>query len=168
MDFDEMGYSEIVYIDGEEHKAKRDMNKGTLNIPYTTEPDVGIGDVITQKSGKRKIHLKVLDASFLKGGTLNIGTNHPHIVNLKVENTTAQAHKPEPQPSTINIGSILGEQVQVGNNNSQTVNISIEKLAEELAKSSDPEAKGLLKKLLENSTVGSIIGAGASALIGIL
>ncbi len=168
MNFDEMAYPEIVYIDGVEHKAQRDMNKGTLNIPYTNEPDVGIGDVITQKSGKREIQLKVLDASFMKGGTLNVGTKHPHVVCLKIENSTAQAHKPEPKTNTINIGSISGEQVQVGNHNSQTVNISIQKLAEELAKSSDPEAKGLLKKLLENSTVGSLIGAGASALIGIL
>ncbi|MCV5916827.1 hypothetical protein OFN60_25700, partial [Escherichia coli] len=39
---------------------------------------------------------------------------------------------------------------------------------EEVAKSNDPEAKSLLKQLLENSTVGSVIGAGASALISML
>ena len=168
MNFDELAYPEIIYIDGTEYKAQRDMNKGSVSIPYTDEPDVGIGDVITQKSGKRKISLKVLDASFLKGGTLNVGTKHPHVVTLKVENTTAKAHKEPISPSTINIGSVTGEQVQVGNNNTQTVNISMQTLVEEIAKTSDPEAKSLLKKLLENSTVGGLIGAGASALIGLL
>jgi hypothetical protein len=168
MNIDEMTYSEIIYIDGQEHNAQRDMNKGTVSIPYTQEPDVGIGDVITQKSGQREISLKVLDTAFLKGGTLQFGTKHPHVVTLKVENTTSQAHKTPSQPSTINIGSVTGEQVQVGNSNSQTVNISIQQLVEALAKSSDPEAKSLLKKLLENSTVGSLIGAGASALIALL
>lgn len=168
MDFDELAYPEIIYINGEEHNAFRDMNKHSVSIPYTNEPDVGIGDVIKQKSGGREILLKVLDASFLKNGTLEIGTKHPHLVTLKVENLTAQEHKPKVSQSTINIGSILSEQVQVGNNNSQTVNISIQQLAEQLAKSQDLEAKGLLKKLLENSTVGSLIGAGASLLIGLL
>ena len=168
MNFDELAYPEIIYIEGQEYKAQRDMSKGTVSIPYTNEPDVGIGDVITQKSGKREISLKVIDASFLKSGTLNVGTKHPHVVTLKVENTTAKAHKDPVQPSAINIGSVTGEQVQVGNHNTQKVNISIQQLVEEIAKSSDPEAKNLLKNLLENSTVGSLIGAGASALIGLL
>jgi len=168
MNFDELAYPEIIYIEGQEYKARRDMGKATLHIPYTVEPDLGIGDVITQKSGKRKIHLKILDVSFLKGGTLSVGTKHPHIVNLTVENATAQSHKTEVKPNTINIGTISGEQVQVGNNNSQTVNISIKQLADKLAESSDHEAKGLLKKLLENSTVGSLIGVGASAIISML
>lgn len=160
MNFDELAYPEIVYIDGQEYKAKRDMNKGTVAIPYINEPDVGIGDEIAQKSGKRKISLKVIDASFLKGSTLDIGTKHPHVVKLKVENISSQEHK-TPQPSsTINIGTVTGEP--------QTVNISIQQLAEKLAKNADPEAKNLLKKLLANSTVGSLIGAGASALIGLL
>ena len=90
------------------------------------------------------------------------------MVTLIVENTTAQEHKTNQNQSTYNIGSISGEQVQVGNNNSQSVNITIQQLAEKLAKSQDPEAKGLLKKLLENSTVGSLIGAGASSLISLL
>ncbi len=70
--------------------------------------------------------------------------------------------------NTFNIGSISSQQVQVGNNNNQIVNITIQQLVEEIAKSADPEAKSLLKKLLENSTVGSLIGAGASALLGLL
>lgn len=48
------------------------------------------------------------------------------------------------------------------------VGISIKSLIEGVAKSEDSEAKNLLKSLLENTTVGSLIGAGASALIGLL
>lgn len=124
MDFDKLAYPEMIYIDGVEHKGKRNMSKGQLIIPYSNEPDVGIGDIIVQKSGKREINLKVIDASFLEGGTLKVGTKHPHMLTLKVENTTAQAHISSKQSSTINIGSVSGEQVQIGSHNSQISNIS--------------------------------------------
>lgn len=169
MDFDAQAYPDVVFIEGNEHKAHRDISKGRVLVPYSEIPDVGIGDVITQKSGKREIHLKVLDVQFLEGGTLNVGTNHPNMLTLCVENTASQQHKSSTaNNTTFNIGSISGEQLQVGNNNSQSVTINVQKLVEEVAKSNDPEAKGLLKKLLENSTVGSVIGAGASALISML
>jgi hypothetical protein len=157
MNINAMAYPEIITIAGLEHKAKRNMSKGEILIPYTDEPNVGIGDVLIQKSGLREIALKVLDVSFLKNGSLNVGTKHPHMLTLKVENTTANPHKTPSHSSTFNIGSISSQQVQVGNNNSQTINISIQQLVEEIAKSTDPEAKSLLKKLLENSTVGSVI-----------
>ncbi|MGP0744699.1 hypothetical protein ACAG08_22410, partial [Escherichia coli] len=48
------------------------------------------------------------------------------------------------------------------------VNISITELVEKVANSGDPQAKSMLKQLLENSTVASIVGAGASALLGLL
>jgi len=168
MNLDELAYPEIIYIDDHEYNAQRDMNKSTVYIPYTIEPNIGIGDVITQKSGQRKISLKVLDAQFSKDSTLQIGTIHRHLITLKVENTTSLAHKTPLPSSNINIGSITGEQVQIGNDNSQTVNISIQQLVEELAKSQDEEAKSLLKKLLDNSTVGSLIGASASGLMALL
>ena len=168
MDFDKLAYPEIIYIDGSEHKGFRDMSKGEVRIPYSDEPDVGIGDIIAQKSGKREINLKVVDASFLEGGTLNVGTKHPNLLTLKVENTTAQAHISNKKSSTINIGSISGEQIQVGNHNSQITNISFQQLVEHIAKSGDDEAKATLKTLLQNSSVASLIGAGASALFGLL
>ena len=145
MDFDKLAYPEIVTIIGIEYKGQRDMSKGQLLIPYTEEPDIGIGDVITQKAGKREIHLKVLDASFLEGGSLKVGTKHPHMLTLKVQNTTAQPHLPTSQNSTINIGSVSGEQIQVGNHNSQITNINMQQLVEHIAKSSDSEAKATLK-----------------------
>ena len=66
MNFVEMAYPEIIYIDGQEHKAARDLKKSSVNVPYTNEAGVGIGDTIKQKSGKREILLKVIDASFLQ------------------------------------------------------------------------------------------------------
>ncbi len=69
----------------------------------------------------------------------------------------------------IHIGSVSGEQVQVGGHgNVQVGDITIQELAEKIAASDDPEAKSALKKLLENSTVGSLIGAGAATLLGLL
>ena len=168
MNFDKLAYPEIVTINGIEYKGQRSMSKGQVLIPYSEEPDVGIGDIIAQKSGKREIHLTVLDASFLEGGSLNMGTKHPHMLTLKVENTTAQPHVAKAQSSTFNIGSITGDQVQVGNENSQVTSINIQQLVESVAKSDDEEAKSTLKKLLQNSTVASLIGAGAGALLGLL
>jgi len=168
MDFDKLAYPEVVIIDGAEYKGRRNMSKGQLLIPYSEEPDVGIGDVIAQKSGKREIHLKVLDASFLEGGSLNVGTTFPHMLTLKVENTTAIPHATKSSSSTFNIGSITGDQIQVGNENSQVTNINIQQLVEHVAKSNDEKAKSTLKTLLQNSTVGSLIGAGAGALLALL
>lgn len=168
MNFDKLAYPEIVTINGIEYKGQRSMSKGQVSIPYSEEPDVGIGDVIVQKSGKREIHLKVLDASFLEDGSLHVGTKHPHMLTLKVENTTAQPHVAKAQSSTFNIGSITGDQVQVGNENSLAININIQQLVESVARSDDEEAKSTLKKLLQNSTVASLIGAGAGALLGLL
>lgn len=168
MDFDKLAYPEKLTIAGSEYKGQRNISKGEVLVPYTDEPDVGIGDIITQKSGKREIHLKVIDALFLKDGSQGVGTMHPHMLTLKVENTTAQPHITKNDNSTFNIGSISGENIQVGNGNALTTNVTIQELAEKIAKSDDPEAKLKLKELLQNSTVGSLIGAGASALIGIL
>ncbi len=168
MDFDKLAYPEVITINGVEYKGQRNMSKGQLLIPYSEEPDVGIGDIIVQKSGKREIHLKVLDTSFLEGGSLNVGTKLPHMLKLKVENTTAMAHSTKESSSTINIGSITGDQVQVGNDNSQVTNINIQQLVESIAKSNDEEAKSVLKKLLQNSTVASLIGVGAGALLSLL
>jgi len=166
MNLDTLAYPDIVTISGIEYNGKRNTSSEKLLIPYTEEPDVGIGDMIIQKSGKREIQLKVLDCSFLKEGTMRIGTKHPHMLTLKVQNITAQAHLPINQNSTINIGSIHGDQLQIGNNNTQTINITLNELIEKVAKTDDEEAKILLRKLFENSTVASIIGAGATAIFG--
>lgn len=168
MDFDKLAYPETITISGVEYKGQRDMSKGELLVPYTEEPEVGIGDVISQKSGKREIFLKVIDVSFLEEGSLGVGTTHPHMLTLRVQNTTAQPHLPQNNTSTFNIGSVSGGNVQVGSNNSLNVNISIQELAESVAKSGDKEAASRFKELLNNGTVASIIGAGTSALLQLL
>ena len=104
--------------------------------------------------------------SSLKDIGISLGANkHISIVgNIRVM-------KPESNNQSLpinnfNISSINASNVQVGNENVQ--NITINELVERISKSDDPEAKSTLKKLLENSTVGSVIGAGISGLIGIL
>lgn len=167
-DFDEAAYPEIVKISGEEYKASRQMNGDLIFIPYAIEPDTGIGEQISLKAGPREIIFKVMDAVFTKNGSGQIGTTLPHLLTLKVENVTASAHKASQHSSVFNIGTINGEQFQVGNGNTQIVNITIHQLVEKVSQSSDLEAKGLLRQLLENSTVASLVGAGASALLGAL
>ena len=64
--------------------------------------------------------------------------------------------------TTYNIDS---KNVQIGDHNTQNVTINIQKLVEAIAESNDNEAKNMLKSLLENSTVASVVGAGVSGLI---
>ncbi|TWH76904.1 hypothetical protein LX59_00950 [Azomonas agilis] len=135
MDFDPMDYPEKIMISGFEFNGYRNMSKGTLLIPYTDEPDVGIGDMVTQKSGRREIELKIVDVQFLPGETGGIGTKHQNLLILKVENLSAQPHLKSSQAPTFNIGSISGDQVQVGSSNSQVVNISVQGLVDAIAKS---------------------------------
>jgi hypothetical protein len=168
VDLSKMAYPDKVIIEGKEYEARRDTSSGKVSVPYTEEPDVGIGDVITQKAGKRKIQLKVIDVSFQEGGSLGVGTKHPNILNLNVRNVSAEEHSPKPHSSTINIGSISGEMVQVGDENVQIVDVSVKQLVEYVANSGDQEAKSRLKALLANGTVASLIGSGASKLLNLL
>lgn len=168
VDFDQMSYSGIFVINGLELNGERNISKNTVNIPYTDEPDIGIGDVIIQKTGSRYIELKVIDVDFQVGGTLGIGTSHSNLLRLKIANMTAQQHTSSNSSPIFHIGSVSGEQVQLGNNNSQVVTISLQNLVEAVAKNGDAEAKLTLRKLLENSTVASVLGAGAAALLNLL
>lgn len=119
MNFNKLAYPDTFTIADIEHKGKRDMSKGELRIPYTDEPNVSIGDVIYQKSGKQEISLKIIDLSFLEGGSLNVGTRHPNMLTLKVQNTTSQPHIQQSGSSIFNIASVSGSNVQVGNSNAK-------------------------------------------------
>lgn len=165
MDFNAMAYPETFIIKSIELKGRRD--KGKIMLPYTEEPDIGIGDVITQKLGSRLVEFKVNDCSFLTGGTLNIGTSHPNLLTLEVENIE-QSTKKQEVSSIYNIASITGSQVQVGNNNTQITNITIQELIEKVAKTDDKEAKSLLKKVLDNPTVAAVLGSATAGLMGLL
>lgn len=168
VNIDELAYPDTLLIKGEMYKAKRDINKSSLLVPYTEAPDIAIGEIVTQVIGRTEVNLKVMDLSFIPNGSLNIGTPHPNLMTAKVENMTSDLHRKPESSSTYNIGSFTAQQVQLGNNNNLHVTITLENLVKEIAKSNDAEAKSFAKKLLENSTVASIIGAGASALLGLI
>jgi|GEM_PF-754836 len=85
-----------VTIDGTVHKARVEAGNGTVSLPYTTEPQVSEGDVITQAIGRREVAFEVLDVSFQPNGSLGIGTIHRHLLVLSVEPTTSQAHTQPP------------------------------------------------------------------------
>ncbi|MFS7239306.1 hypothetical protein AB6849_03140 [Serratia proteamaculans] len=167
-DFDEMAYPDVFLISGKEFKGSRKTGGNQVDIPFTDEPHIDLGDILVQKVGSRELNLKVIDLSISKNGTLNVGTDHPHILTLSVANLSADAQKPKNNMNTFNIGSVSGTQVQIGESNSQVTNISIQELVEKIASSNDKEAKSLLMKLLENSTVASIVGAGAATLFSLL
>jgi len=164
MDFSAMAYPDTFIINDQEFKGKRDMRRSEVRIPCTDEPSIKIGDTFSQKGSRSDIALKVIDLSFVEGGSLGVGTPHSDMLTLKVENITASQHTKTP-PTPIHVGSISAQQVQVGHGNMQTINITVKELAERVAASNDEEAKGLLRQLLENPIVASIIGAGAAALL---
>lgn len=167
-DFDEMAYPDIFIIAGSEFKGSRSAGKKQVDIPFTDEPPIELGDVLIQKIGERELNLKVVDLTITNNGTLLIGTTHPHLMVLTVENVSGDAHRTNQKKNTFNIGSVTGGQVQIGESNHILVNISITELVEKVATSDDPKAKSLLKDLLNNSTIANIVGAGASTLLGLL
>lgn len=75
-DFDDMAYPDIFFISGEEFKGSRNTGKNQVDIPFTDEPQIELGDILIQKIGSRELSLKVVDLSISKNGTLNVGTTH--------------------------------------------------------------------------------------------
>ncbi|WPE25771.1 hypothetical protein PshuTeo1_14800 [Pseudomonas hunanensis] len=164
MDFEP--YPDRVAIDGIEFSAARKVKEGIVFVPYTVAPQLAVGDVINFYTSGFRHELRVLD--FSSSASLNVGTAHNYVLELRVENNAVVLKRKEESQQVINIGTLNGQQVQVGNQNTQHVNITIEQLAKEVAKGDDKEAKGILKSLLENATVSSVIGAGVSGLIALL
>lgn len=167
MDFDKLAYPDDFEIAGVTYKGQRNRQTSEVLIPYTSPPHVNVGDTIVQRNGPNVFHLRVTDAEYLEEGSLSVGTKHPHMLTLRVQNLTAEAASPRP-PSTIQIGSLSAHQVQFGDHNIQKVTISLADVVRQVAESKDPEAKGLLRKLLENNTVAAVVGAGAAALLTLL
>ena len=158
-----MAYPDTFVINDKEFKGKRDMRSSEVRIPCTDEPAINIGDTFSQRGSQSNIALKVIDLSFLKGGAMGVGTPHRDMLTLKVENSTSNQHrKSAPQP--IHVESISAQQVQVGYGNTQTINITVKELAEQIVATNDEEAKSLLKTFLENPIIASIGGAGAATL----
>jgi hypothetical protein len=72
---------------------------------------------------------------------------------------------PQPARTSIHVENLTGHNVQVGHENQQTFNLTVEQLVDKVAASGDADAKTLLGKLLNNATVGALIGAGAAELL---
>lgn len=161
-------YPDIVLIDGVEYGAQKKSENGKLLVPCGGMPDIDFGKIIEQKIGEKLIPLKITDYQFREGHTLGVGTNLPNMLELETVNALAEQHKPKASGSTVNIGSITSDNVQIGDHNVQLHNATIKEIVEHVSKSDDPEAKSKLKSLLENPTVSSLVGAGATALLAML
>lgn len=156
-------YQDTIIINGMEYKGSRNIKTGEINIPYTEELDIGINDIIKVILGKRENQYKVIDCKFIKKGTLNIGTKHPNLLTLIVKDISENN---DIAPSFIyNIASINGEQIQIGNNNIQNIDMTSKEIIDKNLNIDDKKDKSsLIKEISNNSTVASIIGAGVSAL----
>ena len=74
---------------------------------------------------------------------------------------------------TFNIGKIEGQNIQVGNENVQNIEIGIKSLIEVVNNANIPDAekataKNKIKDLLENPTIAAALGGIASGLLGLL
>lgn len=110
--------------------------------------------------------VKAIDASSVDGDCYS----DPRIT-MAGRKFLAEAEKnsiTSPPVQSFTIGSISGGLIQLGNDNTATVNISIQEIVEKVVKSGDPEAKHKLKEFLNNATVASIIGSGVQALTSLL
>lgn len=147
-----------VTIDGTVFKARVDAGDGLVSLPCPSEPQVSVGDVITQTVGRRETSLEVLEVDFQPNGSLGIGTIHRHLLVLTVEPTTSQAHTQQP-----------GATAPVARPPSKAVprpsvqaappsTLRLVELVERLARSGDAEAKSMLLALLDNASVSAIVG----------
>jgi hypothetical protein len=100
---------------------------------------------------------------------LEMSPNHmPRIFKGVNFNSWGQAMNPVQNNNPVNIGSLNAQNVQIGSQNTQITNLSLAEVVKQVAAQNDAQAKGLLRQLLENSTVSAIVGAGTSALLGML
>ena len=158
-----MSYPDRFLIAGVEYEGVR--RRGEVSITYSDAPIVKIGDFVMQRNGPNWHSLEVLDVNYIENGSMGIGTEHSHLLRLNVQNVAAQFLQPKPVQS-INI--VSAQQVQIGDNNSQMVTVTLSDVVRSVAAGDDAEAKSLLKRLLENNTVAAVVGAGVSALLGLL
>lgn len=142
-------------------KGSRKGNK--VMIPYTDEPNVKIGDALLQSAGANEIEFKVMDCQFGEDQTRKVGTEHPHLLQMDVENQTSKPHQSPPSSQTFNIGNLSGGNVQVGNGNTQSFTNLIKELEDninnaEATLEEKEEAKNLLWKLMDNKLVNTVVG----------
>jgi hypothetical protein len=151
-----------VTIDGMVYKARVDAGDGLVSLPCPSEPQVSVGDVITQTVGRREASLEVLEVDFQPNGSLGIGTVHRHLLVLTVEPTTSQAHTQPPGASAAKAPPPAARPPKASPvASTQAAPASTLKLAElvdRVSRSSDAEAKAMLLALLDNASVSAIVG----------
>lgn len=151
-----------VTIDGMVYKARVDAGDGLVSLPCPSEPQVSVGDVITQTVGRREASLEVLEVDFQPNGSLGIGTVHRHLLVLTVEPTTSQAHTQPPGASAAKAPPPAARPPKASPvASTQAAPASTLKLAElvdRVSRSNDTEAKAMLLALLDNASVSAIVG----------
>lgn len=55
-DFNDMAYPDIFLISGKEFKGSRSTGKNQVDIPFTDEPQIELGDILIQKIGNRELN----------------------------------------------------------------------------------------------------------------
>jgi hypothetical protein len=152
-----------VTIDGMVFKARVDAGDGLVSLPCAAEPQVSVGDVITQTVGRRESSLEVLEVDFQLNGSLGIGTVHRHLLVLTVEPTTSQAHTQQPgasAPASAPMAKVAPRkatpvpQAQAA----PPSPLKLAELVERVSRGSDVEAKTMLVALLDNASVSAIVG----------
>ena len=158
MTSDKLTYPELIIIDGTEYNGKRNRSKGQILIPYTAAPNVGIGDVIIRKADKKDVFLKVTGTSFIEDGSFGIGTDHPHLLALKVANTSAQPRPSKKQTSTVKVSSAPGEQMPASQKRSKIKTISMQHFMKHVAKNLGKESTATEKPPAQNAAADSVSG----------
>ncbi len=164
MKTDKSTYPEIIVIDGIEYRGKRNMSKGQVLIPYTDAPNVGVGDVIVNKTGKKDAYLKVTSASFIEDGSFGVGTDHPHLLGLKVVNTSGQPQASKKPATAAEVGPAPGEQLPDSQKRTKIKTISMQHFMRHIAKNWDEESTTTEKPLAQDAPANSATSAERSAL----
>jgi len=164
MKSDKLTYPEIVIIDGIEHNGKRNMSKGQILIPYTAAPKVCVGDIIVEKSDKKDTYLEVTNTSFIEGGSFGVGTDHPHLLTLKVVNTSTQLQAAKKTPSSAGVRSAPGEQHIDNQKRTKIKTISMQHFMKHVVKNWSEEPTATEKHLAQDAPADSATGDETSAL----
>ncbi|GDX05718.1 hypothetical protein [Buttiauxella sp. A111] len=162
MDDDDFFYPDSFEFKGISYKGQRSNNELLILID-TNDCPFDISEVVTQKIGSKERFFEVADWSVQSSEGMG---GKPYLAVLNVRSLDALP-KNNPISQTFNFNaSVTASNLQAGNNNSIKQEITIQQLADEIRKSGDAEAKGLLDRLLNNQTVAGILSAVAGACIG--
>ncbi|MFK5947598.1 MAG: hypothetical protein QM500_02365 [Methylococcales bacterium] len=136
-------------------------------VIFNDKLKVSEGDVVIQPlpNGTEE-RFVVTDSQFSSG----LGSIKPHYSISVVKESKQQREQKMAANTTFHINN---SNVQVGDGNVQNIVNSFEQLVKEIDSSASTpaqkdEAKGLLKSLITNPTVASVLGGAVSGLIGLM